>query len=175
MTGTRTWPCPICAEIIVVGYLDCPYCRSPSAWIELIGALDFATRRFELWKLQGAISPEQYRQILDATRARRHAMIHAAQAAETLPADSGLPASTRCWRCKTAFKEGALRCATCGAMLDSPETRLLRYQAFLCGEIQRYADSRILSSEQWQQFITETPERQIELLCRLEAGWKPAS
>lgn len=173
MTGTQTWPCPICAEIIVVGYHDCPYCRAPSGWIELIGAVDFATRRFELWKLQGAIAPAQYRQILDATRGRRQAMIQAAQAGEPVPAASGLPASTRCWRCKTPFKGGALRCGTCGATLNSPETRLLRYQAFLCGEIQRYADSGILTSNQWQQFITETPERQIELLCRLEQGWKP--
>lgn len=173
MTGHRTWPCPICAEIIAVGYADCPYCRASADWIELIGALDFATRRFELWKLQGAITPTQYREILDATRGRRQAMILAAQAGEPMPEDSGLPPSTRCWRCKTPFKEGALRCGVCGTTLNTPETRLLRFQSFLCTEIQRHADSGTLSSAQWQKFITETPERQIELLVRLEQGWNP--
>lgn len=173
MAVNRTWPCPICAEIIPVGSHDCPYCLARSDWIELIGALDFATRRFELWKLQGAITPAQYRQVLDATRGRRQAMIQAAQAGEPVPEDSGLPPSTRCWRCKTPFKEGALRCGKCGTTLNTPETRLLRYQSFLCNEIQHHADSGTLSSDQWQKFITETPERQIELLVRLEQGWNP--
>jgi hypothetical protein len=173
MTGNRTWPCPVCAEVITVGEGACPYCLASGAWIELIGALDFSTRRFELWKLQGAITVTQYRQILDATRGRRQAMVQAAQAGQPLPEDTGLPPCDRCWRCRTPFAPGALRCGVCGNTLHTPEVRLLRYQSFLCSEIQRHADSGILSTAQWQDFLTETPERQIELLCRLEQGWKP--
>ena len=175
MTGNTSWPCPVCAEVIPVGGGDCPYCLASGAWIELIGALDFSTRRFELWKLQGAISVEQYRQILEVTRHRRQAMVRAAQAGEPVPEESGLPSSDRCWRCRTPFKPGALRCGNCGNPLHTPEVRLLRYQSFLCGEVQRHADRGILSMGQWQEFLTETPERQIELLCRLEQGWKPAA
>jgi hypothetical protein len=174
MTGNSNWPCPVCAEIISVSGGDCPHCLAAGGWIELIGALDFSTRRFELWKLQGSITVTQYRDILQTTRGRRQAMVQAAQAGEREPEDSGLPPRDRCWRCRTPFKPGALRCSVCGTALNTPEVRLLRYQSFLCNEIQRYADSGIFSTSQWQDFITETPERQIELLCRLEQGWKPS-
>lgn len=173
MTANRPWPCPICAELIIVGYNDCPYCRAPADWIDLIGALDFAIRRFELWKLQGAITPDQYQNILVDARERRRQMIAGVQTGRPVPADAGLPPADRCWRCKTPTTKAALRCAVCGTALNSAEVRLLRFQSYLCGEIQRYADSGKLSREQWQDFITETPERQVELLARLEQGWIP--
>ena len=53
--------------------------------------------------------------------------------------------------------------------------RLLRYQSYLRQEIQRYTESGQLSRAQWQEFITETPERQVDLLARLEQGWKPVA
>lgn len=173
MNVNRPWPCPICAELIIVGYNDCPFCQSPAGWIDLIGALDFSIRRFELWKLQGAITVDQYRAILADARQRRQQMIQAVQSGQPVPADSGLPPPDRCWRCKTPAPPSALRCRTCGTQLNTPEVRLLRYQSYLCHEIQRYSDGGQLSREQWQEFITETPERQVELLARLEQGWRP--
>lgn len=173
MTANRPWPCPICAELIIVGYNDCPFCRSPAEWIDLIGAMDFAIRRFELWKLQGAIAAGQYQNILKDARNRRQQMIASVQTGQPVPADCGLPPQDRCWRCKTPTTKAALRCAICGTALNSPEVRLLRQQSFLCNEIQHYADAGLLSKAQWQEFISETPERQVELLGRLEQGWVP--
>lgn len=173
MTANRPWPCPVCVELIAVGYADCPFCQAPAAWIDLVGALDFTVRRFELWKLQGAITADQYKSLLLDLRRRRQAMIEAVQTGQPSPADAGLPPPNKCWRCKAPAAPAARRCLRCGAALGSSEVRLLRYQAFLCHEIEHYADHGLLSREQWQEFITETPERQVELLGRLEQGWVP--
>ena len=100
-------------------------------------------------------------------------MVEAVQTGHPVPADVGLPLSSRCWRCRTPSTFAARQCAKCRAPLNTPEVRLLRYQSFLCDEIQRYADAGQLNQAQWKEFLTETPERQIDLLGRLEKGWSP--
>lgn len=173
MSGSTPWPCPICTELIEPGYYDCPHCHTAADWIDLIGAIDFSIRRFELWKLEGAINKEQFRRMVESCRQKRKAMIDAVHSSKPYPDDTGLPRGSSCWRCKTPSTFAALKCNKCGSQLNTPEVRLLRYQAYVCAEIQRFADFGYLSNAQWQAFLNETPERQIELLGRLEKGWTP--
>jgi hypothetical protein len=157
--------------LIQIGLHDCPHCQATAAWIDLIGALDFAVRRFELWKLEGGIPRDQFTKIVASYRQRRQTLVEAAQYGQAIPGDSGLPSQTECWSCRAPITLNAKRCAKCNAPQNAPEVRLLRYQTFLCSEIRRLTDAGLLSHEQWQTFLTETPERQIELLARLEKGW----
>lgn len=174
-TTNAPWPCPVCAELILVGLNDCPYCRTSAEWIDAIGALDFAIRRFELWKLEGGITKDQYRTLVLACRQRRAEYVTAAQRGLPVPTDAGLPPLYSCWYCRTPSTATTIRCSKCAAPLNSPEVRLLRFQSYLCNLIQHFTESGHLSKDQWQKFLSETPERQLDLLARLEKGWVPLS
>ncbi len=169
--ATHPWPCPVCAELLPVGTKDCPSCHAGAAWIDLLRALDFSIRRFELWKLEGSLMRDEYRAIVADDRVRREAWQLAAQRGEPLPTDLGLLKLDECWSCHAPIRPAwATHCVSCGAPLQTPEVRLLRYQTFLCHEIQRHWHGQRLTNEEWQRFAVEAPEAQIDLLARLEKG-----
>lgn len=170
--ANNPWPCPVCAEILPAGSRDCPLCSAPSEWIDLLRAHDFAIRRFELWKLEGVLSKEEYRTILDECRKRRETMVRAAQAGQPLP-ECGLPRQGECWYCRQATAHTTQHCRSCGAPLQSAEVNLLRYRSFLCHEIKRHEKEGRVRLAESEAFLTETPDQQIDLLARLEKGWSP--
>lgn len=172
-TSTTPWPCPVCAEILPVGSRDCPFCSARSEWIDLLRAHDFAIRRFELWKLEGVLSKDEYRVILEDCRKRREAMVRSAQADQELPSDCGLPSPVECWYCRKPNAHVGQHCHACGAPLQSAEVNLLRYRTFLCHEIKRHEKEGRVRLADAESFLTETPDQQIDLLARLEKGWSP--
>src|SRR5581483_3595040 len=102
--------------------------------------------RFELWKLEGYLTRDEYRAIVEDTRKRRDAWIQAVHLAKPAPADVGLPPLKECWSCHFPNPPRvATHCPRCGAPLRTPEVRLLRYQAFLCAEILRHKAAGRLS------------------------------
>jgi hypothetical protein len=168
MTMTLTpWPCPVCAALVPVGWQDCPYCQAPAAWIDQLLALDFTIRHFHYLTLTGAVSKPQYRLIVDACRQRRDEMVRAAQAGEPPPADTGLPSREQCWSCASPCRPDVRVCARCGATLDLPEVRLLRYRTYLCREIKAHEQAARLSSEQAAQLLAETQESLADVRDRL--------
>jgi len=168
-SATVPWPCPVCAELLPVGKNNCPSCHAGADWIDLLRALDFTIRRFELWKLEGKLSRDEYRAIVTDNRARREALVLESQQGKPVPANLGLLRLDECWSCHTPIRPAwATQCSSCGAPVQTPEVRLLRHQRFLCQEITRHWQAGRLSNEEWQQFSTEAPEAQIELLQRLE-------
>jgi RNA polymerase subunit RPABC4/transcription elongation factor Spt4 len=161
----------VCSELITTGSGDCPHCQVTADWIDLINALDFTIRRLHLWKLEGVMEESRFREVVGALRARREEMIEEAKAGSRVPIDSGLPSSSACWRCGRSVAAVAKHCPSCGAPVNRAEVRLLRQQAFLVNEVDRLKDAGLLTAEQAQRCIEETPEKQIEILARLEKEW----
>jgi hypothetical protein len=147
---------------------DCPHCGTPADWLDLMRAVDFAVRRFYLWKLEGAISGEQYRAIVDGCRKQLAGLAQAARVRRPIPTDTGLPARCTCWSCGAACAPGARYCPVCAAPLDTPEVRLLRYQTFLQHEVKNLEAGGRITAAQAQQLLADFPERLAELRGRLQ-------
>lgn len=172
-TAAEPWPCPVCVELIPVGLQDCPHCRIPAAWIDLVGALDFSIRRFHLWSLVGSVNKTQYRQLVDACRQRREEMVRAANAGQAVPADSGLVPRSECWSCHQPTRPAMRYCGGCGAPQESPEVRLFRYQTFLSNEIRNQEKAGRLFKTQAAQLLSETANSLSELRSRLSQAAMP--
>lgn len=168
--GTTAWLCPVCVDVLDPGFRDCPSCGTSADWLDLLRAFDFTIRRYELWKLEGILTPEEYRALLAYCRPGREALVRSASRSEPVPADTGLPDPRQCWSCQQPVKPLAPVCTNCNSELQSNPVRILRYQAYLCREVRRHAEAGRLSLAQWEASMTDTPARQIELLERLRKG-----
>lgn len=174
MPAEREWPCPVCTELMPLGYCACPHCDATADWIDLLRSVDFSLRRFELWKLEGYLSLDEFRKIVAATRQYRSAVVASMHSGQPVPADAGLMSHHDCWKCgKAGLPTATKTCPECGSPQHTPEVRLLRYQTFVCHEVRRHQQAGRLSKEQWGTFLTDTPERQLELLKRIDAGMAP--
>jgi hypothetical protein len=174
MTNPTThWPCPVCAELLSSALEDCPNCRLPGAWVDLLLALGFSVRQFHYWSILSALSKPQYRALLEAIRQRQEAWTRAAQAEQPLP-HTGLPSRGTCWRCQNTVSPTARLCAACGAPLATPEVRLFRYQTFLCQEIRDHAQAGRLTAEQAEQFLGEIGNSLADVTARLQGTGRQA-
>jgi hypothetical protein len=171
---TASWPCPACGEVIPATFQDCPYCGALADWLDLMRAVDFAVRRFLLWKLEGALSAAQYRAVVEACRRQLDQLARGAATGRPAPADTGLPPRCQCWSCRQTNHPGARYCAGCGAPLDTPEARLIRYQTFLACEVKRQEEAGRLTAAQSAQLMSDAPQRLAELRERLEKDRLPA-
>jgi hypothetical protein len=97
-------------------------------------------------------------------------MVRAAKQGNPVPHDTGLPDPLECWHCRHPSLSTTATCASCGAPLDTEQVRILRFHAFLCNEVRLHCEAGRLSFAQWQAIMSDTPERQIELLQRLGRG-----
>jgi hypothetical protein len=166
--ATASWPCPACTELIPAGHPSCPHCRLSADWLDLLRALDFAIRRFLLWKLEGALSAPKYRAMVDACGRHLDRLVQLAQAGHPVPADTGLLPRCTCWSCELTCHPSAHYCPDCAAPLNSPEVRLLRYEQFLVGEVRRQQQAGRLSEEEVRRLLLGTPEHLTELRDRLD-------
>lgn len=165
--ASASWPCPVCAQVVPAGPLDCPHCRTPATWIDRLLALDFAIRRFHLCSLEGGLEKGQYRQIVEDSRLRREEMARAAQAGMPAPEAADLPARAQCWNCTMACPAQAKRCVSCGVALDSAEVRMGRYLTHLGHEIRRHAAAGRIGAGQAEQLLADTEKSLQELRARL--------
>jgi hypothetical protein len=161
--ATASWPCPACAELIPASYQSCPHCRVPADWLDLLRALDFAIRRFLLWKLEGALSPAKYRTVVATCGGQLDRLVRMAQAGLPLPADTGLHPRCSCWSCGLTCHPSAHYCPDCAAPLHTAEVRLLRYEQFLVGEVRRQQQAGHLTEEEARRLLAGTPEHLTEL------------
>jgi hypothetical protein len=168
--STANWPCPACAEVIPADYESCPHCRLSADWLDLLRALDFAIRRFLLWKLEGEVGPEQYRAVLEACGRQLDRLVRLAQDGQPVPSDTGLPPRCSCWRCEQTCHPSAHYCPDCSAPLHTSEVRLLRYQQFLACEIQRQQQGGRLTEEEARRLLADVPQQLSELRGRLDRG-----
>jgi len=166
--STSTWPCPACAELIPANYQCCPQCLLSPDWLDLLRALDFAVRSLLLWKLDGDIGAAQYQAVVDACRQQFDRLVRQAQAGQAPPADTGLPPRCACWSCGLTCHPSAHYCPDCSAPLDNPEVRLLRYQQFLVGEVQRHEQAGRLTQNDVQKLLTQVPDQLSQLRRRLD-------
>jgi hypothetical protein len=166
--STAIWPCPACTELIPASYQSCPYCGVTADWLDLLRALDYAIRRFLLWKLEGSFRAEQYRTIVESCRGQYNRLVRAAQTGQPLPADTGLPPRCLCWSCELTCHPSARYCPDCGAPLDTPEARLLRYHQLLDREVRRQQEAARLTESEARRLLTDAPERLAELRHRLD-------
>jgi hypothetical protein len=146
----------------------CPHCRMSADWLDLLRALDFAVRRFLLWKVDGVLSAVRYRAIVLACGRHLDQLVRLAQSGQPVPADTGLPPLGSCWSCELICHPSAHYCPDCGAPLHSAEVRLLRYEQFLACEIQRQYDAGRLSDAEARRLLENVPESLSELRGRLD-------
>jgi hypothetical protein len=168
--STANWPCPACDELIPAAYQSCPHCRTSADWLDLLRALEFAIRRFHLWKLEGALSADQYRTVVEACGRHLDQLVRQARAGQPLPADSGLPPRCSCWSCELTCHPSAHYCPDCGAPLDNSEVRLLRYHQFVIGEVRRRQQEGGLTEAEARRLLGDAPARLAELRDRLDRG-----
>ncbi len=161
------WICPICVQDLEPVYRDCPKCGAAAEWLDLLRAFDFAIRRYQLWKCQGILTPDEYQDLLAHCRSKREAWVHAASLRRAAPERTGLPDPRRCWSCKQPTPPLTGACPSCGSPLDTEQVRILRFHAYLCNEVRLHYEAGRLSSTQWEAAMSDTPARQIELLQRL--------
>lgn len=154
MSAVNTpWPCPVCTELLPIGYHDCAACSTSAEWIDLLRAFDFSLRRYELWKLEGALDRDRYRQLISACSRQRDALVDDAQKGRKVPDDMGLPSFLSCWTCQQPVSRTARFCQACGAALLTAEVRLVRYQAFLRNEVKRQEEAGLIAPAQAQTFM----------------------
>jgi hypothetical protein len=139
-------------------------------WIDLLRALDFAIRRFLLWKIEGALSPPQYRAVVESSCRHLDQLVRLAQMGQPIPADSGLPPRCSCWSCGSICHPSAHYCPDCSAPLGSAEVRQLRYQQFLIREVRRQQQAGRLSEAEVLRLLTDVPGHLSELRDRLDRG-----
>ncbi len=161
------WLCPVCVAVLEPGFYDCPKCGASADWLDLLRAFDFAIRRYELWMCQGILTTEEYRGLLAYCRKRREALVRAASQDKPVPHGTGLPDPRECWSCRQHSQNPTATCPNCGAQQDTEQVRILRFHAYLCNEVRLHCEAGRLSFAQWEAIMSDTPERQIELLHRL--------
>lgn len=167
---TANWPCPACAELIPLDHQNCPHCRMSADWVDLLRALDFAVRRFLLWKLEGALGAGQYRAVVESCGQYLDRLVRMARAGQALPPDTGLPPRYSCWSCELTCHPSAHYCPDCAAPLHTPDVRLLRYQQFLIGEVRRQERAGRLSEAEARRLLADVPEQLSQLRDRLDRG-----
>lgn len=165
-----SWPCPVCAELLGNTLEDCPHCRLPADWLDLMLAEGFAIRQFHYWSVVGILSKQQYRAVMDAAAFKQDAMTRAAQSGERVSPHSGLPSRSACWRCLRSFAPGTLFCGGCNAPLAVPEVRLFRYQTYLRQQVHDHALAGRLSAEQASLLLAETARNLADVKGRLSGG-----
>jgi hypothetical protein len=139
-------------------------------WLDFLRAFDFAIRRYQLWKCQGILTPEEYCGLLAHCRGRREALVRSASLREPVPVDTGLPDPRKCWSCKQPRLPRTATCPHCHVELETEQVRILRFHAYLCNEVRVHWEAGRLSSAQLEAVMSDTPARQIELLQRLGRG-----
>ncbi len=160
--------CPVCQQALPPDARDgCSGCHASPATLERIDALDFVMRRFEQWHAAGRIGAAQHQAIAAFYGGLRHQAVQAAQDAQLVPGDLGLPPPTLCWSCRASGRREAV-CDRCGAPLGSPGVRSLRYLMLLRSEIKRQGQARRLSLPQVHALFDEVRGRIAALMRRLE-------
>jgi hypothetical protein len=133
---------------------------------DLLEAIDYAQRRFEQWQQEGPIRPKQLAAITQDYADRRQRILEALRAGKPITDTNLLPAPT-CWSCHVATP-GAALCPACGAPLDTPAVKSLRYLTFLSNEIVTHQGQGRLLLSQSHTLLTEIQERIAALQARLE-------
>ncbi|CAN5431875.1 hypothetical protein BH10PLA2_BH10PLA2_25740 [soil metagenome] len=164
------WPCPVCAELVDVGLQDCTHCGTAADWIDWLRALDFSIRQFHYWNLTGGVDKSEYRTIVDACRGRREEMMRKAESSQAAPEVKTLPSRVLCWSCSGPIKPTTRFCGQCGAVLQAPEVRLLRYQTFLRSEISEHARAGRVREKEAEALIQEVDQNLVGIRQRLEAA-----
>jgi hypothetical protein len=142
----------------------------PPDWVDLLRALDFAIRRFLLWKVEGALAAAQYRAVVEACGRHLDQLVSMAEAGQPVPAGTGLPPRCTCWSCELNCHPSAHYCPDCGAPLHTAEVRLLRYEQFLSGEVRRQQLAGRLTEAEAGRLVNDAPERLSKLRGRLDRG-----
>lgn len=159
--------CPLCEQPIPAGQQTCPRCPVSAEWLDRLEAHDFVVRRFEQWQKEGHLNPRQFQEIADVYRVERQRMVQAARDGQTVPA-GGLPAPQRCWSCEAWAETPEEYCLDCGAPLQKPAVRSLRYLTLLEEEIGKQVRAARLSLAQVHELRADTRQRQAALRGRLE-------
>jgi hypothetical protein len=139
-------------------------------WVDLFRALDFAVRRFHLWKLEGTLAADQYRVVVASCGQYHDGLLRLARAGEALPEDAGLPPHCSCWSCELTCHPSAHYCPDCAAPLHTDDVRLLRYQQFLAAEVRRQERAGRLADAEARRLLADVPEQLTELRGRLDRG-----
>jgi hypothetical protein len=172
-TAPATSSCPVCEQPLPAGAREgCPSCHAPPATLELLDALDFVARRFEQWHRDGQLNAQRHQSIAGFYGLLRREIAEATRAGAPLPGELRLPPPQQCWSCQALRQRDAL-CDRCGAPLDGPAVRSLRYLTLLMGEIKRQAQAGRLSLAQAHALQDETRGRLAALQQRLEKGRVP--
>ena len=172
-TAPPTAACPLCQQALPPdARAGCPGCRAPAAALELIDALDFVIRRFEQWQREGQIDARPAQALADHYRGLREQVAQSARDGGAMPGELHLPPASQCWSCGSLRQQAAL-CDRCGAPLDGPGVRSLRYLTLLQGEITRQAHVGRLSLNQSHALLDETRGRIAALQNRLEKDRVP--
>jgi hypothetical protein len=136
--------------------------------LELADVEDFVRRQFTNWAQKGRIENSQWRALDEYYVNRQREMTRAVKERQSAPAGILMPRD-RCWSCKEQVTDGpGSNCGECGAPLDSPGVRSLRFLTFLAQEIRDHEEYSRLPLMQTHDLLAETGERLAALRRRLE-------
>jgi hypothetical protein len=164
--------CSVCQWILDPNG-TCPRCRAPEDWNDQIEANDFIVRRLNDWRQAGQLTDRQLQTLADIYARRREAMLAAGNARQPFHADATFSRRDECWSCKQYLAKKSSHCHDCGAPLDQPGVRSLRYLEYLYRELRQHEDSGVLPLRQAHQLIAEIGERVGALKQKLERDRAP--
>jgi hypothetical protein len=137
-------------------------------WQHYARAIDFARKEFSEWRDRGLIGQDNQKGVDELLRADRDAAAAAVEVSQPVPADTGLPAATVCWRCGHPVAGFYSYCNTCGAPLGQGADTL-RYLAFVSWQIHR-TTARQLTLAQAHACTADVRGHLAALRAELERG-----
>lgn len=108
---------------------------------DLLEAVVFAQRCFELWRKRGTIRDDAYQVISTHYGSLRNSLA----GGEPILVDVPLCSAEECWSCKRQLEMKATYCTECGAPAHIAETQKLRYFNFVCLEIRKFQHNGTLT------------------------------
>jgi hypothetical protein len=159
--------CPACGTA-TEGNGACPRCQAADLWADQVQAVDFVLRRLEDWHKGGSITTRQYQTLSDIYNRRRDAMVAASQSGQAFRPEPNLPARDVCWSCKEPAPADLASCDHCGAPINVPAAKSLRYYRYLFRELEDHEQNSLLTLRQAHELIGEAKDRITALKGKLE-------
>ncbi len=147
---------------------SCPSCRAPEDWADQIEAIDFVLRRLGDWQQEGQASDPRLQKLTALYAQKRTDLQSALSAHGPFVREPTFPARDECWSCAQYLYKKSSHCTECGAPIEYPAVKSLRYWQFLQAELKRHEESGLLPLRQAHTLIGETQERIDALRRKLE-------
>jgi hypothetical protein len=173
---TAAVTCVFCGQAIPATGQECPACHASADWQNLVAAVQFAQKRFELWERGGLIGKEQLALITSAYEAYRLDLNSSFRKGDLSLAEADeieQMHSQNCWSCNAALSGSPSHCPECGAPAADDGVRELRYWNYTCRVIKSLFDAHRLPLAQAHACVNDAKGRIAVLRANLEKLRRP--